>query len=333
MGERESGHGHDRPHDDRSRGPDSEEERDRGGDHDRGGGHDHGASSTSSRKLALVSAINLLGFLAELAGGLLFGSVALLGDAFHMLFDALAYVLAFAAAYVADNYGGGDDWSYGLHRLEPLAAFLNGLLLLPMVGFILWESYQRFLDPVAIGVGPTLAIATGGLLVNVGSVYVLQGGEMSLNERGAFYHLLGDAGGSVAVIVSTIVVELTGLRVVDPITAALIAVVVTWSAVRVLRGSGAIFFHRTPVDAEAVRERLLAVDGVAAVDDFHAWQVCSRITVATARVETDAERMAEAEAVTRRVHEALADLGVDHATVELAPGDGDRDTHLDAHAH
>lgn len=120
------------------------------GDHS----HGHDTSSTSSRKLAAVSAINLLGFFAELVGGLLFGSVALLSDAFHMLFDALAYVMAFAAAHVADRYGGSDRWSYGLHRLEPLAAFLNGLLLLPMVGFILWEAYQRFLNPIEIGTVP-----------------------------------------------------------------------------------------------------------------------------------------------------------------------------------
>jgi cobalt-zinc-cadmium efflux system protein len=295
--------------------------------------HGHGGSSTSSRTLAAVSVINLLGFVAELAGGLLFGSVALLSDAFHMLFDALAYVMAFAAAFVADHYGDSDRWSYGLHRLEPLAAFLNGLLLLPMVGYILWESYQRFLDPVTIGTGPTLAIATGGLLVNVGSVYVLQGGEMSLNERGAFYHLLGDAGGSVAVIISTIVIEVTNLQIIDPIVAGLIAVVITWSAGKVLRGSSAIFLHRTPVEPNKVRAILRKIDGVTAVDDLHAWQICSQITVATVHLETDVETMAEAETVTRRVHEELAHHGVDHATVELCPGYGDRNTHLNNHAH
>jgi cobalt-zinc-cadmium efflux system protein len=257
----------------------------------------------------------------------------LLSDAFHMLFDALAYVMAFAAAHIADHYGEGDRWSYGLHRLEPLAAFLNGLLLLPMVGFILWESYQRFLDPVAIGVGPTLAIATGGLLVNVGSVYVLQGGEMSLNERGAFYHLLGDAGGSVAVIVSTIVIEMTGFQIIDPIVAGLIAVVITWSAGKVLGGSGAIFLHRTPFDQDEARGVLREIDGVTAVDDLHAWQICSQITVATAHLETDVETIAKTEAVTQRAHEELAHHGVDHATVELCPGYDDRDTHLNDHAH
>jgi len=301
-------------------------------EHD-GHSHGHGNSSTSSRKLAAVSVINLLGFFAELAGGLLFGSVALLSDAFHMLFDALAYVMAFSAAYVADHYGDGDEWSYGLHRLEPTAAFLNGILLLPMVGFILWESYQRFLNPIEIGTGPTLIIAFGGLLVNVGSVYVLQGGEMGLNERGAFYHLLGDAGGSIAVIVSTVVIEVTGVRIIDPITAALIAVVVSWSALKVLRGSGAIFLHRTPFHTDEIRTHLLGVEGVETVGDLHAWQICSQITVATTHIETAVDTMAEAEDVTRRVHEELAHHGVDHATVELCPAYDDRDTHLNDHTH
>ena len=298
-----------------------------------GHSHGHGGQSTSSRTLAVVSIINLLGFLAELAGGLLFGSVALLSDAFHMLFDALAYVMAFAAAYVADHYGETDRWSYGLHRLEPLAAFLNGLLLLPMVAFILWESYQRFLEPVAIGTGPTLAIAAGGLLVNVGSVYVLQGGEMSLNERGAFYHLLGDAGGSIGVIASTIVIEVTGFQMIDPLVAGLIAIVITWSAGKVLGGSGAIFLHRTPFDQDEVRAALCDIDGVTAVDDLHAWQICSQINVATTHIETSVETMDEAETVTRLVHEKLAHQGVDHATVELCPDYGNRDTHLNDHAH
>ncbi|SER56799.1 cation diffusion facilitator family transporter [Natrinema salaciae] len=302
-------------------------------DHGHGHGHSHGGESTSSRKLAAVSLINIVGFLVELGGGLLFGSVALISDAVHMLFDALAYVMAFAAAHVAERYGDGDRWSYGLHRLEPFAAFLNGLLLLPMVGFILWESYQRFLDPVAIGTGPTIAIATGGLLVNLGSVFVLHGDAMSLNEKGAFYHLLGDAGGSVAVIVSVIAIELTGVRAIDPLAAALIAAVVTWSAIAVLRGSGEIFFLKTPLESEVIRSHIAEIAGVDRVDDFHAWQICSQITVATVHVETGVETMADAEAVVGRVHDELAHHGVDHATVELSPHYADRDVYLDTHCH
>ena len=254
-------------------------------DHGRGHDHGHGAAGGSTRTLALVATINVVGFVAELAGGLVFGSVALLSDAVHMLFDALAYVMAFGAALVAERYEVSDRWSYGLHRLEPLSAFLNGALLLPMVGFILYESYQRFLDPIAIGTGPTLAI------------------------------------------------EYTGIRVLDPITAALIALVIVWSAVKLLRGSGAIFLHRVPFDADAVRDAIAGIDGVEAVDDLHSWQVCSEITVATTHVRTTVETMAEREELVRRVHDVLDANGVNHATVELCPGRDERHTHLTAHGH
>lgn len=294
--------------------------------------HGHGASA-SSRKLALVSGINLVGFIAELAGGLLFGSVALLSDAVHMLFDALAYVMAFTASYVADRYERSEQWSYGLHRLEPMAAFLNGVLLIPMVSYILWESYQRFLTPIEIGTIPTLVIALGGLAINVGSVFILQGEEMSLNEKGAFYHLLGDAGGSIAVIVSVLTIEVTGIEVIDPLTAVLIAVVILWSAGKVLRGSGAIFFLKTPFDPEGVQADIEAIENIDRVADWHAWQICSQITVATTHVETSAETITEAETVTQRVHQVLHDHGVDHATVEVSPTYDDRQTHLINHAH
>lgn len=152
--------------------------------------HDHGSEPTPEdrgiRKLGLVAAINLVGFFVELLGGLVFGSVALLGDAFHMLFDALAYVIALGATVIARRSNPSGRWSYGLHRIEPFAAFLNGVLLIPMVLYLLYESYQRYLSPVEINTTMTLLLATGGLVVNVASVYVLQGGEMSLNERGRF---------------------------------------------------------------------------------------------------------------------------------------------------
>ena len=303
------------------------------GDGGSSGGHDHEHTGRSSRKLALVAGINLVGFVAELAGGLLFGSVALLSDAVHMLFDALAYVMAWAASYVADHHEGSERWSFGLHRLEPLSAFLNGALLLPLVAVILWEPYQRFLEPVSIGIGPTLAIAVGGLVVNLVSVWILEGGEMSLNEKGAFYHLLGDAGGSVAVIVSTLAVAYTGVRWIDPVTAGLIALLIVWSAGKLLRGSGAIFLGRSPVDPGDICVAVARVDGVTGVPDFHAWQICSELTVATAHVGTDVETMAEATALNRRIHDVLGEHGVDHATIELCPPEDDAADRLDAHGH
>lgn len=305
-----------------------------GDDHEPARGHDHShapGEDTSTRKLALVAGINIIGFVAELGGGLLFGSVALLSDAVHMLFDGLAYVMAFAASHVAANADTSERYSFGLHRLEPLSAFINGALLIPMVAFIFYEAIGRFLDPAAIATGPTLAIAGFGLIVNLVSVFVIEGGEMNLNERGAFYHLLGDAGGSIAVIVSVLVVEYLGIRVIDPITAGLIALIVLWSAGKLLRGSGEIFLHRTPFDADAVREAIEGTEGVTRVTDLHAWQICSEITIATTHVETD-EEWANTEAITRDIHDVLAANGVDHATVECCP-EHTHHPHLTAHEH
>ncbi len=156
---------------------------------------------------------------------------------------------------------------------------------------------------------------------------------MSLNEKGAFYHLLGDAGGSIAVIVSVVAIEVIGVSILDPITAVLIASLILWSAGKVLRGSGAIFFLKTPFDTESVRAAIEAIEGVDQVDDLHGWQICSQITVATVHVETSVETMREADTVNQRVHDVLDDHSVDHATIELCPTYADRRTHLNAHSH
>ncbi|MFC7164847.1 cation diffusion facilitator family transporter [Halospeciosus flavus] len=269
--------------------------------------------------MGVVALINLVGFVIELAGGLLFGSVALIGDAFHMLFDALAYVLAFGAAYVSRRAEPGEYWSYGLDRVEPFTAFLNGILLVPMVGYLVWESYQRFLNPVEIDPLMTAGLATGGLVVNFASVYYLQGGEMNLNEKGAYYHLIGDTGASVAVIVSMLIIEFTGSTLADPITAVLIAVIIIWSAVKLLRESGEIFFQRSPVSVEDVETRLEELEGVLAVDDVHIWQLSSTVRVASIHLTDDVQSLEEREKLKTRAVDVLhEEFDVDHATIDMA---------------
>ncbi|WP_353635577.1 cation diffusion facilitator family transporter (plasmid) [Halobacterium sp. NMX12-1] len=279
--------------------------------------HEHGEDA-GVRTLGAVAAINLAGFVIELLGGLAFGSVALVGDAFHMLFDSLAYVMALIAAYIGTKSEPGEYWSYGLSRVEPFAAFLNGVLLVPMVVFLLWESYQRYLSPVDIDPWMTMLLGTGGLVINLVSVYVVQGGEMSLNERGAFYHLLGDAGASVAVILSMLFVEFGGYYIADPITAALIAVIIIWSAVKLLRESGAIFFQRSPISVDALEARIDALNDVTAVSDVHVWSLSSRLDVATVHVTSDAETISERDELKRSITELLHDeFGIDHVTIDV----------------
>lgn len=292
------------------------------------GSEDHGRhrGATSVRTLATVAGINLVGFAVELGGGLLFGSVALLGDALHMLFDAFAYVLALGAAVVVRRTDPSERWTYGLQRAEPFAAFLNGILLVPMVAFLVFESYQRYLSPITIDVGMTILFAAGGLIVNLGSIYVLQGGSMSLNERGAYYHLIGDAGASVAVIVSMVVVKITGAVIVDPITAVVIAVLIVWSAVKLLRESLGIFFQESPVSTTEMKDAIAALKGVEAVRDVHIWALSSTLRVATVHVTDAADTLEEREAIQTAVTDLLhAEFGVDHVTVEVRGNDSEFD--------
>lgn len=298
--------------------------------------HDHepmaGDGSVGTRTLALVSVINLVGFFIELAGGLLFGSVALISDAVHMLFDALAYVMAFGAVYTAERYEEPGEWSYGLHRLEPSAALLNGVLLVPMALYIAYEAYTRFIDPVAIDPVLTAGVATFGLAVNVVSVYLLQGDEMSLNEEGAFYHLLGDTGASVAVIVTMIFIAVADLRIADPVTAVLIAGLVIWSAARVLRDSTSLLLERSPVSIAEVRSAISETENIESVEDIHIWQICSQFTVATVRVKNYSADLDEQHAIRTTVHDQLAEFGIDHATVELVETSQET-TPLNSHSH
>ena len=280
-------------------------------------GHNHSHENESVRKLGVVSAINVVGFLIEVVGGLLFGSIALLSDAFHMLFDGTAYMIAFGSAFMAEKREVSRFWSFGYHRMETMAAFINGALLIPMAGYILWESYQRFLNPVDIGIGPTIAIGFGGLIVNIASVYYLQGGEMSLNERGAFYHLLGDTGGSVAVIASAAITYYTGFRAADPIAALLISGLILRSSLKVLRESSGILLQKSPLDTEDITSKLCDLEKVHGIRDLRIWSLCSQINVASVHICDESEKLESRENLKNSLREILHENGVDHATIEM----------------
>lgn len=285
-------------------------------------GHEHNHTTeshhgSSAGKLRTVSIVNLFGFVLELIGGLLFGSITLLSDAFHMFFDATAYILAYSSAHFAENFEADRTWNFGLHRLETFSAFLNGTLLIPMAGYILWESYHRFLNPSSIGIIPTLAIGGAGLLINVVSALFLHGEGMSLNEKGAFYHLMGDAAGSIAVIISVATIHFTGAQIVDPIAAIAIALLIIWSAVRVIRGSTSILLQKSPIDSDALKEDIESLPNVNEVRDLRVWRLCSEITIGSAHVCDDSTTLEESTRTRRAIRELMRTRGVDHATIEM----------------
>ncbi len=271
-----------------------------------------------SMKLAVVTLANLAGFIMELTGGILFGSVALLSDAIHMLFDSVSYAVAFTASYITERIEGSDRWTYGLHRVEVVSALINGMLLIPLSGLILWEAYQRFLSPASIAIAPTLSIALFGMAVNLFSVFYIRGEDMSLNEKGAFYHLMGDSGASVAVIVGLGLVHFTDFVALDPMIAAVIALFVIWSAFNVLAGAAGIILQKSPVDPSFIREAVEGMKMVEETHNIHSWQVCSKVNVCTVHVGLNVSTLEDAEKARKKIGEMLRErFGIQHVTLQI----------------
>jgi cobalt-zinc-cadmium efflux system protein len=269
-----------------------------------GGGH--------RRRLVLVLALTLTVTVAEIIGGLVSGSLALLADAGHMATDSAGIALALAAVTLAQRPARGRR-TFGWQRVEILAAVANGLLLLVVAGYVLVEAVRRIGDPPQIGSGLMLAVAGVGLAVNVGSLAVLhRGRDASLNLRGAYLEVLADALGSVAVIVAAVIILTTGWTPADIIASVAIGCLVVPRAWHLLREALDVLLEAAPrgVDLAAVRAHILEVDGVLGVHDLHAWTITSGLPVLSAHVVVTDEALAAGHG--GRVLDALCECLGDH---------------------
>jgi len=262
-----------------------------------GGSHGHGhvsATGRHRRRLVIALAITLSVMVAEVVGGLLSGSLALLADAGHMLTDAAGVGLALLAASFAVRPA-TPERTFGYHRFEILAAVVNALLLFGVAGFVLVEAVRRLASPPEVQPGLMLVIAVVGLVANTASLLVLRGGEAeSLNVRGAYLEVLGDLLGSAAVVVAAVVVAVSGYTRADAIASALIGLMIlprTWG---LLREAVDVLLEATPkgVDLGAVRDHLLGTPGVLDVHDLHAWTITSGMPVLSAHVVVDGDVLA-----------------------------------------
>lgn len=282
-------------------------------------GHDHQHGHDNERRvlLALVLTGSFMG--VEVVGGLLSGSLALLADAGHMLTDTLSLALAFIAFRIG-RWPQDSRRSYGYHRFQVLAAFVNGLTLVVIVGWIAIEAVKRLFEPVEVLGGLMLAVAVVGLLVNIAAFAILHGGDRNnLNVRGAALHVLADLLGSVAAIIAALVISFTGWMPVDPLLSIGVAVLILRSAWMLLRKSGHILLEGAPewLDEAELREALVAdVPAVQDVHHVHAWMLTMERPLITlhARVDPGVDQQATLGAIQR----ALADrFGIEHATVQI----------------
>jgi cobalt-zinc-cadmium efflux system protein len=282
-------------------------------DHSRDHARDH--AHEKPLKLAIILTATI--FVAEVIGGIVSGSLSLLGDAAHMLQDTVALFLSLGAMIVAERLPTPTK-TFGYHRVEIAAAVVNGLLLIGVSGFIIYEAIDRFSHPQAINSSVMLAVATVGLAANLASAYFLHGSH-DLNVRSAFLHVLGDTLSSVAVIAAAVWIAFTGQTIVDPVLGIVIAVVILVSSFSILREAFRILLQFAPKDI-AVADVIAAMEsvpGVSGVHNVHLWTLCSNINVLDAHVyccETNPEVQ---EKIKIEIKHRLEAFRIGHSTLEF----------------
>jgi len=286
--------------------------------------HNHHDNDADSERRTLWAALLTGGFmLAEVIGGLVAGSLALLADAAHMLTDSVALALAYGAFRMARRPA---DWkrTYGFDRLQILAAFANGLTLFFIIGWITFEAVKRLFEPLEVLGGTMLVIALLGLMINIVAFFILSGGEQdNLNIRGAVLHVLGDLLGSVAALIAALVILTTGWTPIDPLLSLLVGLLLLRSAWRLVAESSHILLEGVPANLDIRQIGPDLVENVYGVEDVHhvhAWSLTQRKTMVTlhARVPEGSHPGAIAIQIKSRLQQRF-DIG--HATVEIEHAD------------
>ena len=290
--------------------------------HDHDHHHDHESGNLKRVQVALVLTGTFM--VVEVVGGILSGSLALLADAGHMLTDTMALALA-AFAFRVSRRPADAKRSYGYQRVQIIAAFVNGLSLLAIVGWILFEAIMRLIEPPDVIGRTMLMVAGAGLLVNVIVFAVLHTGDQeNLNIRGAALHVLGDLLGSVAAIIAALVILQTGWMPIDPILSVVVAMLILRSAWQLVKRSGHILLEGAPewLDVEELQEKVVAaVPQVSEVHHVHVWGLTQQHLMLTMHVVLN-EMVGDTTPVVRKVKESLkTDFGISHSTIEVEFGD------------
>ncbi|MGI9271533.1 MAG: cation diffusion facilitator family transporter [Woeseiaceae bacterium] len=260
----------------------------------------------------------------EVIGGILSGSLALLADAGHMLTDTMALALA-AVAFQVSKRPADVKRTYGYQRFQILAAFVNGLSLLLIVGWILYEAVDRLRHPAEILGQTMLLVAAVGLVVNIVAFVVLHGGDReNLNIRGAAMHVAGDLLGSIAAIIAAFVIIYTGWTPIDPILSVVVALLILRSAWALVKRSAHVLLEGAPesLDLDSMQAQLIAeVPTVASIHHVHVWGLTSQDLMLTMHVCLTAEPGNPTDCI-RRIKEVLREqYGIGHSTIEIETED------------
>jgi cobalt-zinc-cadmium efflux system protein len=295
------------------------------------------------RRFVFSMVFTALILVAEVIGGLISGSLALLSDAAHVFMDLFALALSLIALKLA-NLPPDDAHSYGWHRLEVFAALVNGLSLLVIAIGIWVEAIKRWLQPVAIQSMEMLIIAVIGLVVNLAVALILGGHDhqhehggnehdhhdyeehdqvsvrKDLNLNSAFLHVLGDAISSVGVILAAILIKLTNITWIDPLMSILIGIIILVSSFRVLRGAMRILVEGVPegLSIAKINQSLCCIPDVVSVHDLHVWSICSGTVALSAHIVLKQSQESEAPSTMKKIKEMLTkEFKIDHTTIQF----------------
>ena len=296
---------------------DDHDDHEHGRDHHHG--HSHGTGVNDERRIGWAFIIIFVFMLIEVVGGLMAGSLALLADAGHMVSDAAALGMSWAALRLGKRAADAER-TYGYKRLEVLVAFVNGCTLFAIAGWIVFEAIRRFAAPVEVLGGTMLVVAIAGLLANVAAFLILNGGNReNLNMRSAWLHVLGDLLGFVVAIIAAGVILLTGWSPIDPILSVVVAILILKSGAEIVKSSAHILLEGAPpgLDLGELRADLAAVlPAVAEVHHVHAWSLTAEQPLVTLHVRCtpDADQKSIIPAINKRLEERF---GITHSTIQI----------------
>ncbi len=269
-------------------------------------------------RLGFVFVITVSFAVVEVVGGILSNSLALLSDAGHMVIDAAAIGLSLFALSLAGKPSTAQK-TYALVRMEIIAAFLNGLTLIALAGFIFYEAIERINEPPEIKGGLMMTVALIGMLINIIGGWILwKGSHTSLNVKGAFLHVMGDLAGSVGAVLAAGIVMLTGWTIADPLVSMFIGALIIYSSYGLLKETLHILMEGSPrgFDSEEILNKIRSVKGVKDIHDFHIWSLTTGVVLLTAHVETD--KCGGGMIILAEITSMLQkDYGLSHSTIQI----------------
>lgn len=280
-----------------------------------------GIRSEERRQLFWVMTLTGVTMMVEGVAGIIAHSLALLSDAIHMLTHFGSIAVSYLAIVVSLREAPPEK-TYRYWRFEVLAALFNAILLLPAVGYVLYEAYQRSMNPPEVDVPLTLGVAMAGLIVNLASAWILRKHDHEdVNMRSAFIHMVADTASSLGVLIAVGAVALAGWRFADPLMAAIIGAMILFWCVRLLRDSVRILLESAPphIHPNDLERAIQEVDGVAGIHDLHLWVITSRMYMMTAHVLLSKdEHISDTENIGRRIRTLLDErFDITHCTLEF----------------